>query len=257
MLGKSIRFNSIALGLFALVTAALLATTNLGTKDRIAEAKREVAKRALLEIVPLERHNNDLLVDTLDIPPTYWPTLGIENGQVNIARKGDELVAVIIPAVAPDGYNGDIQMIIGVNVDNHANGNVDGTVAGVRVVSHRETPGLGDKIDLKKNDWILGFNGKSLKNPKPEGWKVKKDKGAFDQFTGATITPRAVVQQVLKTLQYYREDRKRLLKAAKQSAIVPSRVSSEVSSEATPELTPTSTPVSAPKLIQAEAATND
>lgn len=245
MLGKSIRFNSIALGLFALVTAALLATTNLGTKDRIAEAKREVAKRALLEIVPLERHNNDLLVDTLDIPPAYWPTLGIENGQVNIARKGDELVAVIIPAVAPDGYTGDIQMIVGLNVD--------GTVAGVRVISHRETPGLGDKIDLKKNDWILGFNGKSLTNPKPEGWKVKKDKGTFDQFTGATITPRAVVQQVLKTLQYYKEDRERLLKAAKQSAIVPS----EAPSEATPELTPTSAPESAPKLITVEASTND
>ncbi len=233
MLGKSIRFNSIALGLFALVTAALLATTNLGTKDRIAEAKREVAKRALLEIVPLERHNNDLLVDTLDIPPTYWPTLGIENGQVNIARKGDELVAVIIPAVAPDGYNGDIQMIVGINVD--------GTVAGARVISHRETPGLGDKIDLKKNDWMLGFNGKSLTNPKPEGWKVKKDKGAFDQFTGATITPRAVVQQVLKTLQYYKEDRKRLLKVAKESAVIPSEI--------TPKLIPEQT--------QAEASTND
>jgi electron transport complex protein RnfG len=233
MLGKSIRFNSITLGLFALVTAALLATTNLGTIDRIAEAKREVAKRALLEIVPLERHNNDLLVDTLDIPPTYWPTLGIKGGQVNIARKGDELVAVIIPAVAPDGYNGDIQMIVGINVD--------GTIAGVRVVSHRETPGLGDKVDLKKNDWILGFNGKSLTNPKPEGWKVKKDNGAFDTFTGATITPRAVVQQVLKTLQYYKEDRKRLLKAAKESAVMPSEI--------TPRLIPEQT--------QAEASTND
>ena len=103
MLGKSISFNSIALGLFALVTAALLATTHVNTKDRIAEAKREVAKRALLEIVPLERHSNDLLVDTLDIPAVYWTTLGIKDGQVNIARKGNELVAVIVPSVAPDG----------------------------------------------------------------------------------------------------------------------------------------------------------
>jgi electron transport complex protein RnfG len=249
MLGKSIRFNSIALGLFALVTAALLATTNLGTKDRIAEAKREVAKRALLEIVPLERHNNDLLVDTLDIPATYLPTLGIKNGQVNIARKGDELVAVIVPTVAPDGYNGDIQMIVGINVG----GDIDGTVAGVRVISHRETPGLGDKVDLKKNDWILGFNGKSLINPKPEGWKVKKDKGAFDQFTGATITPRAVVQQVLKTLQYYKEDKKRLLKAAKKSAIVPIGVPSET----TPETIPSSTTATSTPVIQAEASTHD
>lgn len=207
-LGKSIRFNSIALGLFALVTAALLAGTHLGTKERIEEAKREVAKRALLEIVPLDRHDNDLLVDTLDIPKAYWPTLGIKNGQINIARNDNELVAVIIPAVAPDGYNGDIQMIIGINID--------GTLAGVRAIAHSETPGLGDKIDTKKNDWILGFNGKSLTNPKPEKWKVKKDKGAFDQFTGATITPRAVVQQVYKTLQYFNEDKARLLKAALQ-----------------------------------------
>ncbi len=205
MLGQSIRFNSWVLGIFALVTAALLAFTNLGTKDRIEVAKQEVAKRALLEIVPLERHNNDLLMDTLEIPAAYWPTLGVEGGVINIARDGDKLVAVLIPAIAPDGYSGKIQMIIGINLD--------GTIAGVRVISHKETPGLGDKIDLKKHDWILGFNGKSLTNPKIEGWKVKKDKGDFDQFTGATITPRAMVRQVLKTLQYYKEDKARLLKA--------------------------------------------
>jgi electron transport complex protein RnfG len=206
MLGQSIRLNSWVLGLFALITAALLAFTHLGTKERIAEAKREMEKRALLEIVPLERHNNDLLVDTLEIPAAYWPTLGIDGGNINIARDGNKLVAIIVPAVAPDGYNGDIQMIIGINLD--------GTIAGVRVISHRETPGLGDKVDLKKDDWILSFNGKSLTNPKPDGWKVKKDKGDFDQFTGATITPRAVVQQVLKALQYYKEDKARLIKVA-------------------------------------------
>ena len=209
MLGKSIRSNSLALGLFALITAALLAFTDLKTKEPIAEAKREVAKRALLEIVPLERHNNDLLVDTLEVPAAYWPTLGIKGGNINIARKGNELVAVIIPTVAPDGYGGDIHMIVGINVD--------GTIAGVRVTSHKETPGLGDKVDLNKHNWILGFNGKSLTNPKLKDWKVKKDKGSFDQFTGATITPRAVVQQVLKTLQYYKEDQQRLLKAAQQA----------------------------------------
>ncbi|MDX2463274.1 MAG: electron transport complex subunit RsxG [Porticoccus sp.] len=208
MLGKSIRFNSLILGLFALITAALLAVTHEGTKERIADAKREVAKRALLEIVPLERHNNDVLIDTLEIPSEYFPVLGIKSGDINIARDGNKLVAVIVPAIAPDGYSGDIQMIIGINVD--------GTIAGVRVISHNETPGLGDKVDIKKNNWILGFNGKSLTNPKPKDWKVKKDKGSFDQFTGATITPRAVVKQVLKTLQYYKEDKERLLKAAQQ-----------------------------------------
>ena len=232
MLGKSIRFNSWVLGLFALITASLLALTNLGTKDRIEAAKREVAKRALLEIVPLERHNNDLLVDTIDIPAAYWPTLGIEGGHINIARNGNDLVAVILPAVAPDGYSGDIQMIIGINVD--------GTIAGVRVISHNETPGLGDKVDLNKDDWILSFNGKSLENPKPEGWKVKKDKGTFDQFTGATITPRAVVQQVLKALQYFKEDKSRLLKAAATS------ISNTDGGNAKAAPIPTPTPAPAP-----------
>lgn len=212
-LGKSISFNSLLLGLFALITAALLSVTFLGTKEPIADAKREVAKRALLEIVPLDRHTNDLLVDTVVIPAEFWPVLGIEDGVANIARQDDELVAVILPSVAEDGYSGDIQMIIGINLD--------GTVAGVRVISHRETPGLGDKVDLNKSDWILGFNGKSLHNPSPDNWKVKKDGGDFDQFTGATITPRAVVNQLRKTLQYFNADRERLLKAAQRPAATP------------------------------------
>ena len=90
--------------------------------------------------------------------------------------------------------------------------NVDGTVAGVRILAHNETPGLGDKVDLKKSDWVLGFNGKSLQNPKPEQWKVKKDRGVFDQFTGATITPRAVTQAVYNSLEYYQANKKALSK---------------------------------------------
>ena len=205
---RSISFNSLLLGLFALITATLLSVTYLRTEEPIAEAKREVAKRALLEIVPLDRHTNNLLVDTVAIPAEFWPMLGVEEGLANIARQGDEPVAVILPSVAGDGYSGDIQMIIGINMD--------GTVAGVRVISHRETPGLGDKVDLNKSNWILGFNGKSLRNPTPDKWKVKKDGGNFDQFTGATITPRAVVNQVRKSLQYFKENREQLLKAARR-----------------------------------------
>jgi electron transport complex protein RnfG len=104
------------------------------------------------------------------------------------------VVAAIIPVTAPDGYTGAIDLIVGVNAD--------GSIAGVRTLSHKETPGLGDKVDLKKSDWILGFNGRSLDNPKPRGWAVKKDKGVFDQFTGATITPRAVIAATLRALQY-------------------------------------------------------
>jgi len=196
MLGKSISKNSLLLALFALVTAAILAGTSLGTADRIAAAERAAAQKALLEIVPLERHNNDILLDTLAIDPSHWEQLGLKNGgQINLARDGEEIIAAIIPAVARDGYSGDIKLIIGVNAN--------GSIAGVRVLSHSETPGLGDKVDLKKSDWILSFNGKSLENPTPEAWAVTKDGGEFDQFTGATITPRAVVNQVKRVLEYF------------------------------------------------------
>lgn len=198
LLGKSISTNSLLLGAFALVTAGILAGTKAGTEDRIAAAERMAAQKALLEIVPLERHNNDLLLDTVDIKEKFWAGLGLKHGgKIHIAREDGKAIAAIIPAVAPDGYSGDIKLIIGINAD--------GSIAGVRSLAHSETPGLGDKVDLKKSDWVLGFNGLSLNNPKPEGWSVKKDGGEFDQFTGATITPRAVVNQVKRTLEFFEQ----------------------------------------------------
>ena len=211
MIIKSMGFNSIVLALFALVTSLILATTNELTYERIEQSEREAAQRALLEIIPLERHDNDMLMDVQPVPEQYWATLGLKKGgNIHIARDQGQPVAAIIPAVTPDGYSGAISMIIGINFN--------GSIAGVRVVEHRETPGLGDKVDLKKSDWILSFNGKSLVNPQASGWKVKKEGGDFDQFTGATITPRAVVSQVLKTLQYFEDDRERLLQIAAANA---------------------------------------
>lgn len=211
MIIKSMGFNSIVLALFALVTSLILATTNELTYERIEQSEREAAQRALLEIIPLERHDNDMLMDVQPVPEQFWVTLGLKKGgNIHIARDQGQPVAAIIPAVTPDGYSGAISMIIGVNFN--------GSVAGVRVVDHRETPGLGDKVDLKKSDWILSFNGKSLVNPQASGWTVKKEGGDYDQFTGATITPRAVVKQVLKTLQYFEDDRERLLQTAAANA---------------------------------------
>jgi|TARA_B110000259_G_scaffold57041_1_gene67365 electron transport complex protein RnfG len=211
MIMKSMGFNSIVLALFALVTSLILATTNELTYERIEQSEREAAQRALLEIIPLERHDNDMLMDVQPVPEQYWATLGLKKGgNIHIARDQGQPVAAIIPAVTPDGYSGAISMIIGINFN--------GSIAGVRVVEHRETPGLGDKVDLKKSDWILSFNGKSLVNPQSSGWNVKKEGGDYDQFTGATITPRAVVKQVLKTLQYFEDDRERLLQIAAANA---------------------------------------
>lgn len=211
MIFKSMGNNSLLLASFALLTALILATTDHLTKDRIAESERVAAQRALFEIVPLERHNNDLLVDIQPIPEQHWKTLGLsDGGDIYIARYNQQPVAAIIPSITSEGYSGDIAMIIGVNFD--------GSIAGVRVVEHRETPGLGDKVDVKKSDWILAFNGKSLSNPERSSWEVKKDRGDFDQFTGATITPRAVIHQIARTLEYFRDDKERLLSAIQSSA---------------------------------------
>ena len=194
MLWQSISRNSVLLAIFAVCTTLLIAGTYLSTRDQIALEKRRAEEKALLQIVPRERHDNSMLDETLPVGPES-KGLGLkEDKRIYIARQGDEIVAAIIPARAPDGYTGAIDLIVGVNVD--------GSIAGVRALAHKETPGLGDKVDIKKSDWVLGFNGRSLENPELAGWAVQKDKGVFDQFTGATITPRAVVAATLRVLQF-------------------------------------------------------
>ncbi len=205
MLSKSITKNSLLLGAFALVTTAVLAFTADFTKARIAHAEREAQQKALFEIVPLNKHDNDMLMDTIKVPEDAWAGLGLKSGgEIHVARHTDETIAVIIPAVAPDGYSGDIRMIVGINAD--------GSIAGVRILDHHETPGLGDKVDIKKTPWILNFNDKSSSAPELSHWKVKKDGGDFDQFAGATITPRAVVNQIRRVLEFVDSHRDELFK---------------------------------------------
>ena len=194
MLRESITRNSMLLALFAVTTALLLTGTFLLTKERIAGEVRKAEEKALLEIVPRERHDNSMLDETITVGAAAVGLSLREDRRIYIARRGSDIVAAIVPVTAPDGYSGEIDLIVGVNAD--------GTVAGVRTLAHKETPGLGDKVDIKKSDWILGFDGRSLTDPGPSGWAVKKDKGVFDQFTGATITPRAVVAATLRALQY-------------------------------------------------------
>ena len=198
LMGQSVTKNALLLALFAMSTALLLAGSYLLTKDRIAGEIRKAEEKALLQIVPRERHDNSMLDDTVIVGPEA-AALGLRTEkQIYRARQGERIVAAIIPATARDGYSGDIDLVIGVNAD--------GTVAGVRTLSHKETPGLGDKVDLAKSDWILGFTGRSLDNPLPDQWAVTKDKGVFDSFTGATITPRAVVATVRGVLEYAGEN---------------------------------------------------
>ena len=194
----SIRRNAIGLAIFAVVTAGAIAVTQVMTADRIAYNIKAAEARALNQILPANSYDNDLLNATMDVDSRFnQQLLGplADNALIYRARNNGLVSAVILPAIAPDGYTTNIDLIVGINRD--------GSLAGVRVVAHRETPGLGDKIDTRKSDWILSFANKSLNNPTSEQWAVKKDGGDFDQFTGATITPRAVVRAVKRALMFF------------------------------------------------------
>ncbi|MDI9246840.1 electron transport complex subunit RsxG [Marinobacter sp. CHS3-4] len=211
-LGQSIRRNAIGLGLFAVITGGTIAVTQALTQERIEEQAAKAEAQALFEIIPESKHDNNLLRDTITLP---GDKLFNKDRQAIgwVARNNGRPMGLILPVTAPDGYSGSIHLLVGVNMK--------GTILGVRVTSHRETPGLGDKIETKKSDWIYTFEGQSLNNPEPEEWAVKKDGGAFDQFTGATITPRAVVGTVKETLTYFREHRKQIIKTMKQQPAQP------------------------------------
>ncbi len=198
-LRKAILRNSMLLGRVAAVTTVLIAGIYLNTKAQIVASERAAEARQLLEIMPESLHNNSLL-DASFVIDDESQLLGLREVRSGYVAKFDgQTVGVILPATARDGYSGDIRLMVGILAD--------GRVAGVRVVSHRETPGLGDGIDLRKSPWILGFDNRSLMNPSNRNWTVKKDGGAFDQFTGATITPRAVVEATRKALEYARLNR--------------------------------------------------
>ena len=197
-IAQSMRRSAIGLGLFAIITGGTIAVTQVATEERIEQQAARAEAKALFEIIPESRHTNDLLRDTVQLPASERLTLP---GPLTVwvARQDGRPIGMIMPIVAPDGYSGNIQLLVGVDMQ--------GTILGVRVTSHRETPGLGDRIETKKSDWIRSFDSRSLGEPPHREWNVKKNGGQFDQFTGATITPRAVVKAVQKALIYFRENR--------------------------------------------------
>jgi electron transport complex protein RnfG len=209
--GKLVIRSSILLGVIALLGTALLSGVNLLTHERIIEQEKLRVLQQLNAIVAVSSYNNDLLEDKIEIldPAFFRHSAAVP---VYRARMDGQQVAVMMIVTAPDGYNGDIRLLIG--IDSSA------TILGVRVISHRETPGLGDPIEISKSDWILGFISKSLQNPEDTGWAVKRDGGQFDQFTGATISPRAVVRAVHNALRYF-ETNERSLFAKKISGEKP------------------------------------
>lgn len=190
---NSVRTAGILLA-FTLLGTALLAYTFDLTRNIIAASEEREKLALITQALPRSLFDNDLIADAVELPPTE--ELGTtEPSRVYRATLKGEPAALVFEVVAPDGYGGRIRMLVAVRAN--------GELAGVRVVAHNETPGLGDYIDIAKSPWIRIFEGKSLANVRPDGWKVKKDGGDFAYVSGATITPRAVVKAVHKTLLYF------------------------------------------------------
>ena len=192
-----VAYQASLLGVVTLVASAALALAAHHTRAPIAAAEARDLEASLSQVLPTDFSDNALATDTLLLPDADGAPI-----KVYRARKGGQVRGVIYQ-VTGKGYAGPIAIVMGVDRD--------GTTLGVRVTRHSETPGLGDKIDAAKSDWILGFSGKSLAEPQPARWAVKKDGGEFDQFTGATITPRAVVKAVKQGLSFFASHRAELL----------------------------------------------
>jgi len=197
MSSRQILLSGLFLWLFAVAGTTFVAVTENLAREPIVENERRVLLRNLHALLPAHELDNDIVTDTLHIPASEL--LGTdEPSLVYRARYQSVPVAAIFNSIAPNGYSGKIHLLVGVYFD--------GSIAGVRALKHNETPGLGDAIEIRKSDWILDFDGKSFGNPLRALWLVKRDKGVYDQFTGATITPRAVVEAVKNTLLYYEQN---------------------------------------------------
>ncbi|HKM95417.1 MAG TPA: electron transport complex subunit RsxG [Buttiauxella sp.] len=182
---KTMQKHGVTLALFAVMATALTAVVNALTKDTIEQ--QAIAQQKLLfdQVIPPDSYDNNIQASCQVVND---PQLGKGERHIYVARNGQQPVAVVMEATAPDGYSGAIQLLIAADFN--------GKVLGSRVTEHHETPGLGDKIETRLSDWITHFAGKTIQGNDDPSWAVKKDGGQFDQFTGATITPRAVVNAV-------------------------------------------------------------
>ena len=171
-----------------------MAVVNQQTFDEIKLQQQKELMGILHQLIPDELHDNELTAQCTLLQNKE--ALGTEDAlPAYIATAAGKPVAIALEAIAPDGYNGNIKLIVGINTQ--------GEVLGVRTLSHQETPGLGDKIELRKSDWVTKFVGKVLTSEDDKQWQVQKDGGDFDQFTGATITPRAYVKAVKRAVWYF------------------------------------------------------
>jgi len=193
---KGIGYQAILLGGFSALAAALLILGNSLTHEAIAERQAEDLLDSLSQVLPDSIHDNNLLDNAILVDDAGGNPLTIYR-----AMKDQQFTGFAY-RVTGQGYGGKIELIMGINPQ--------GELIGVRVLAHSETPGLGDKIEIEKDNWITGFSGRSLKNTPETAWRVKKDGGEIDQFSGATITPRAVIKAVHEGLVFFQEHRNEL-----------------------------------------------
>jgi Na+-translocating ferredoxin:NAD+ oxidoreductase subunit G len=202
--------TTLTMMVFALLGTALLAYFFEITRVPIEASEKEARLALFKQILPESAYDNTLLTDVVELPPSAL--LGSQHPTIaNIAKLNHQVAGVILEAVAHDGYSGDIKLLIAIRAD--------GSISGVRVLAHKETPGLGDYIDITHGKWIQLFNDESLSKSPPQFWQVKKDGGKFDYMVGATITPRAVVKAVLKALQFFEQNKKMLFAEVKNTTI--------------------------------------
>ena len=202
--------TAIILLVFVVAFTSLLAAAYLWTRPAIDAAAAAEKMKLIGEVLPADLYDNELLSDSRQLAPSV--ALGLdEESTAYLARKGGKPSALVFEAVAPDGYSGRIRLLLAVAAD--------GTLLGVRVTQHKETPGLGDYIEPRKDKnkerpWIRQFDGLALALVADREWRVRKDGGRFDSVAGATITPSAVIKAVHKALQYVAENRQQLFAAS-------------------------------------------
>ncbi len=196
--------TAVNLVFFAILGTATLALVHMLTKGAIEHTMEQEKMKLIGQVLPPSAYDNNLMQDAISIAPDNL--LGSSQIRTaHVARLKGAPAAIVLEAVANEGYAGNIELILAIRAN--------GELSGVRVISHKETPGLGDYIELGKSTWITVFKGQSLNNPNEAGWKVKKDGGQFDYMAGATITPRAVIKGVHHVMQYFELHRDELFAA--------------------------------------------
>ncbi|MES9851248.1 MAG: electron transport complex subunit RsxG [Candidatus Thiodiazotropha sp. L084R] len=188
--------TGLTVGVFTAIGVTLVSLVHQATAEQIFENQREAIRQAFNQVLESERYDNQPFNHPLELESAEWINGG-EPITVYTAISKGQLIATLLSVEAQHGYNGKITLLVGILAD--------GTLSGVEVVAHHETPGLGDKIESRRSPWLEQFHGRSLASPKQDDWGVKRDGGAFDQISGATVTSRAVIQSLKKALTYIQQ----------------------------------------------------